>query len=56
MSFKYRMFDWSVLTNMLFVLIISLQLNTLYTMFWMNCFDGFNATTDFNGGYVVIAL
>ena len=55
-SFKYKMFDWSMLTNMLFILIISLQLNTLFMMFWQSCFLGFNATSNFTGIHVVVGI
>ena len=37
-SMKHRMFDWSQLTNFLFILAITFQLNTLFIMFWDSAF------------------
>lgn len=45
-TFNYRKFDWSVLTNLLFVTAIVLQWNTLFYAFWVSCLTvTFNATT-----------
>ncbi len=55
-SFKFKMFDWSMLTNMLFIIIISLQLNTLFVMFWLSCFDGFNTTSSFTSVHLIAGI
>lgn len=39
LSMKFRMYDWSQLTNFLFVLAVSFQMNTLYVIFWKDCFN-----------------
>jgi hypothetical protein len=45
LSMRFRMYDWSQLTNFLFVLAISFQMNTLYMMFWKAAFyKEFNST------------
>jgi hypothetical protein len=55
-SFRYKMFDWSMLTNLLFIIAISIQLNTLYIMFWQSCFNGFNSTSSFGTTHLVTGV
>lgn len=55
-SFRYKMFDWSMLTNLLFIIAICIQLNTLYIMFWASCFSGFNATSSFGTTHLVTGV
>jgi hypothetical protein len=55
-SFRYKMFDWSMLTNLLFIIAISIQLNTLYIMFWASCFNGFNSTSSFGTTHLVTGV
>jgi hypothetical protein len=55
-SFKFKMFDWTMMSNMLFILIVCLQLNTLYLMFWQSCFNGFSATSSFTTAHFVVGI
>lgn len=51
------MHDWTILTNYLFILSISFQLNTLYLMFWDSAFNsGFSATTQINPAYLIVNI
>jgi hypothetical protein len=55
-SFKFKMFDWTMMSNMLFILIVCLQLNTLYLMFWQSCFNGFSSTSSFTTAHFVVGI
>ena len=55
-SFRYKMFDWSMLTNLLFIIAICIQLNTLYIMFWSSCFNNFYSTSSFGTTHLVTGI
>ena len=55
-SFRFKMLDWLMLSNMLFILTICLQINTLYVMFWQSCFNGFSATNNLSTTHVVVGI
>lgn len=52
-SLKHKMFDWSMITNLLYILVITFQMNTLWYMFWASTFDGFNSTSSFNTIHII---
>jgi len=52
---KFRMYEWSILTNYLFIMALSFQLNSLFIMFYDNAYrTGFYSTTTFTGYYLMI--
>lgn len=57
LSLRLRMYDWSVLTNYLFILAISFQMNTLFVMFWEASFyNNFTSTTSITSLHLVINI
>ena len=51
------MYDWSQLTNFLFIAAICFQLNTLYFMFWESAFyRQFNSTTNVTSIHLIINI
>ena len=57
LSMRFRMYDWSQLTNFLFVLAISFQMNTLYIMFWKDSFDkNFSSTQSITHHILIINI
>ena len=57
LSMRGRMYDWSLLTNYLFVIAISFQLNTLYVIFWQSSFyREFNSTTNITSYHLIINI
>lgn len=54
---KNRMYDWSQLTNFLFITAISFQLNTLYFMFWESSFyQAFSSTTNISSLHLIVNI
>jgi len=57
LHFKYRMYDWSQLTNLLFVAAITFQLNTLLFIFWESSFyRTFNSTSNISPLHLIINI
>ena len=57
LHFKHRMYDWTQLTNLLFVAAITFQLNTLFFMFWESSFyRSFNSTTNVSSFHLIINI
>lgn len=57
LSMKYRMYDWSLLTNYLFIVAISFQLNTLFVIFWEACFyQYFPSTTNISSLHLIMNI
>jgi len=54
---KGRLYDWSMLTNYLFVLAVCFQMNTLYLMFWDSAFNsGFSSNMTINSYFLIINI
>jgi hypothetical protein len=54
---KHRSIDWTALTNFLFIVMITLQINTLYYYFWSYAFDhNFHATTPLSSDALINGL
>ena len=54
-NMKYRMYEWSHLTNYLFIMALCFQINTLFLMFWDAAFHNtFAATTTIHSYYLLI--
>ena len=57
LSMRFRMYDWSQLTNYIFIVAISFQLNTLYFMFWESSFyRNFSSTTNISSYHLIINI
>lgn len=54
---RFRMYDWSQLTNYLFVVAICFQMNTLYVMFWESSFyNTFSSTTYISSLFLIVNI
>jgi hypothetical protein len=57
LTMRFRMYDWSQLTNYLFIVALCFQMNTLYIMFWEACFySSFSSTTNISSLYLIINI
>ena len=56
-NLRGRMYDWSHLTNYLFICALAFQTNTLYLMLWDSAFNGgFSSTTTITSNYLLINI
>lgn len=44
-SIRYRLYDWTTLTNLVFVSAITFQWNILFYIFWTSCVNNSFAST-----------
>lgn len=56
-SIRYRLYDWTTLTNLIFISAITFQWNTLFYIFWTSCVNSsFSATANITSDVVVASV
>lgn len=56
-TLKHKMYDWSTITNYIFILAVTLQTNNLYYFFWKYCFDrNFSATSVITTDAMIVSV
>lgn len=56
-SIRYRLYDWTTLTNLIFISAITFQWNTLFYIFWTSCANAtFTSTSNITNDVIVASV
>ena len=56
-SIRYRLYDWTTLTNLVFISAITFQWNTLFYIFWTSCVNNsFSATSNLTSNIIIASI
>lgn len=54
-SLRFKLYDWTTLTNLIFISAVTFQWNTLFHIFWTSCVTNTFSSTSYITNDVIIA-
>lgn len=56
-SIRYKLYDWTTLTNLIFIAAITFQWNTLFHIFWTSCVTStFTSTSEVTSDVIIASI